>query len=218
MVEVTLILNLSSADKTVSLEEVSKVIVTVIPRNPGVRSPMVDNEAKKQALDHAWKYFELHAAQRLSMFNFFVAFSTVALAGLGASIQGGRNFEFAGLLIGAIIPVITFVFWHLERRTAFLVKHGEQAIVALERELLPAGARIFGSEPVASDPLRLSQNRWWKRHRSYREGFETIFIIVACIGIFGAAFSGYQLAEMRWPKCECSKASNSQERLPANRR
>jgi hypothetical protein len=175
---------------------------------------MAKADIKQQALEHAWKYFELHAAQRLSMFNFFVAFATVALAGLGASLQSDRNHQIAGLLIGIIIPVITFVFWHLERRTAFLVKHGEQAIIALEQELLPVEARIFHSEPTASNPLRSASKGYWYRHRSYREGFETLFGIVASLGILGAVYSGYLLASQHWPICHHGEASKEQNAVP----
>lgn len=164
---------------------------------------MSSDAFNQQSLEHAWKYFELHSQQRLLMFNFFVAFSTLALAALGATVPGGSRLNFAGLLVGAIIPVVTFVFWHLDRRTTFLVKHGEQAIVALELLLLPPEARIFGLEPSVSNTLRSQKKGWWIRQRSYRQGFEMIFAIVACLGLIGTGYNGFQLFSERWPLCKC---------------
>lgn len=35
-----------------------------------------------QAVEHAWKYFELHSNQRITLFNYFL----FIMAGLGAAI------------------------------------------------------------------------------------------------------------------------------------
>ena len=45
--------------------------------------------SNKDLLEHAWKYFQLHAAQRIAVFNFFVAASGLQTAGLIYSLRGG---------------------------------------------------------------------------------------------------------------------------------
>lgn len=49
--------------------------------------------------------------------------------------------------MGLVVPAILFVFWQLDRRTAFLVKHGEKIAIKLENELFDAGHRVFDLEP-----------------------------------------------------------------------
>ena len=39
------------------------------------------------ALAHAWAYFQLHAAQRITIFNYFVVLSGILATGLAAAIQ-----------------------------------------------------------------------------------------------------------------------------------
>lgn len=145
------------------------------------------------AIDHAWRYFELHANQRLMMFNFFVAFSTLSLAGVGAVVQAGAKFAVPGIVIGIMIPIISFIFWKLDKRTAHLVKLGEKSIILLEHELYPAAAQIFCSEPNASANLRSSEHNRWRRMLSYREAFAAIFVIVAGLGLLGAILSAVAL-------------------------
>jgi len=147
------------------------------------------SDHRTAALEHAWKYFEIHAQQRLTMFNFFVAFSTIALAAIGAAIQAGESFAYFGVLMGLVVPAISFVFWQLDRRTAFLVKHGENIAVKLENELFEAGHRVFDLEPESFNARRVGSKFGWRRMRSYRELFQMLYVVVAVIGLIGSGLS-----------------------------
>lgn len=150
---------------------------------------MGPSDYRTAALEHAWKYFEIHAQQRLTMFNFFVAFSTIALAAIGAAIQAGESFAYFGVLMGLVVPAISFVFWQLDRRTAFLVKHGENIAIKLENELFEAEHRVFNLEPESFSARRAYSNFGWRRMRSYRELFQMLYIVVAVIGLIGSGLS-----------------------------
>jgi hypothetical protein len=71
---------------------------------------MAEHSVSDTVLTHAWRYFELHANQRMSVFNFFLALSGVVSAGLAALVQGSAHLIFLGILL-----VITWT----PRRTAF---------------------------------------------------------------------------------------------------
>jgi hypothetical protein len=52
-------------------------------------SKMNDDEARN--LDHAWRYFSLHAEQRMTVFNFYVASAGLALTGLAWTLADGST-------------------------------------------------------------------------------------------------------------------------------
>jgi hypothetical protein len=136
----------------------------------------------EKAREHAWRYFDLHAQQRITVFNYFIIFAGLILAGLASTLQRGEYAVF-GVLFGVLLALLSFVFWQLDRRAAFLVKHAECALEELERAL-PAEAQLFRKEPTASKPIWL-----WTYGRSFR----FIFLVMALIGLGGAALSGLQL-------------------------
>lgn len=153
------------------------------------REAYVNQEVDRLALDHAWRYFELHANHRLSMFNFFVAFSTVALAGLGAAMQAGPKFAVPATFIGFVIPLVSALFWELDRRTAFLVKHAEASLCPLEERLFPPDARPFSTERSKFSELRNEHTSVGKRLHSYRQAFAAAFLLIGLLGIGGAVYS-----------------------------
>jgi hypothetical protein len=50
-------------------------------------------------MKHAWKYFEIHAKQRMSVFNFFVIMFGSFSAGLAATFQGPKKYSAVGVVI-----------------------------------------------------------------------------------------------------------------------
>lgn len=109
------------------------------------------NSASDTMLAHAWRYFELHANQRMSVFNFVLALSGVASAGLAALLQGSSRLSFLGVLRGVLLALVAFVFWKLDQRVSFLIKHAEAALSELEHALPDERARLFLCEPAKTD-------------------------------------------------------------------
>ena len=62
----------------------------------------MENLSSKDWLNISWKYFELHAQQRIMYFNFFVVFSTILTTGLVATFQLNNNVQFIGIGLGII--------------------------------------------------------------------------------------------------------------------
>jgi len=137
-------------------------------------------------LEHAWRYFALHAGQRMSLFNFFLVVSGSIAVGLAAALQRGGLFLLAGVGLGCLLGFFSFIFWKLDQRTAFLVKHGEAGIIELEQLLPNTAARLLCHEPVRTAGVKkigLPLRRMW----TYGTTFRVVFAVMGSVGIVGAA-------------------------------
>jgi len=140
-----------------------------------------NNATRQRALEHGWRYFELHANQRMALFNFFLVLSGLVAAGLAASLQEGSYFITLGIVFGLFLIVISFVFWKLDQRVSFLLKHSEAAIATLELENLPVSGQLFANEPSRLSAINSSLHgllRVW----TYGECFRLVFFTMALFG------------------------------------
>jgi hypothetical protein len=85
-------------------------------------------------LDYAWKYFDFHAKQRTTMFNFFLLFTGLVINGY-IQLQKGKFFLLSIIvaLAGASISII-FIF--LDRRNEELVHIAEDVLESLEKDVM----------------------------------------------------------------------------------
>src|SRR4051794_38095729 len=90
------------------------------------------NDLLKQAREHAWNWFALHAAQRMQAFNFFLVATAFLVAGYASLLEKYRGAAFCVALLGAWVA---FWFHRLDMRSRQLVKAGELALTALETQL-----------------------------------------------------------------------------------
>ncbi|KTC08375.1 hypothetical protein AO387_25485 [Pseudomonas syringae ICMP 11168] len=139
---------------------------------------MMSDEKITRSLEHAWKYFELHAQQRMTVFNFFLAISGLTAAGIGAGLQQGSKFSALVCLLGCFLFFIAFLFWKLDQRASLMIKASENAIIALEQAAVTKEASIFSNEQQLSKSFGLTA-AW-----SYGRCFRTCFILVALSGLF----------------------------------
>lgn len=137
--------------------------------------------------EYAWGYFELHAQQRLQLFEFYITLSTATLAGFFALIQVSDGHPLLSL-VGFALSFFSFVFWKLELRTRALVKNAEEALKHLDAQ--HSLADVSG----APHPLRMFDrddhftSRAKKRsittgHFSYARSFRWVFIFFASLGL-----------------------------------
>ena len=95
---------------------------------------MTDDKTHDEALgwtlrDHrnaTWEYFKVHAQQRMSLFNFFVVFSSLATTCLVATFREETRAHMLGVGLGILLMVVSFIFWKLDERVRFLIKHAER--------------------------------------------------------------------------------------------
>jgi hypothetical protein len=87
--------------------------------------------------EYAWKYFDFHATQRTTMFNFFVLFSGFVI---DACIRLFQSQNWLTLLsVSALGTVVTLFFVFLDRRNEELVHVAEDILRALEKDVLFKG-------------------------------------------------------------------------------
>ena len=85
---------------------------------------------------YAWDYFQFHATQRLSTFNFFVVLSVLLMSAAMTTFQEKFFLPCAGGFLGLILATLSFVFWKMDQRNQQLLKNGTEALMHLDRTAL----------------------------------------------------------------------------------
>ena len=156
-------------------------------REASSRQDMADSplQPAENALEYAWRYFALHAQQRMSVFNFFVILSGILATGIGAGLQAGKPMAPVVTVLGALLALLSFVFYQLDRRGAELVKLAEAALISGENICMPEFARIVAEESKHHSAAA-SLPRIWTFGRAFR-------LIFWVMGMVGAVASTYSL-------------------------
>ena len=149
---------------------------------------MSESSTQQLMLEHTWRYFELHANQRVSVFNFFVVMTGALAAGIAASLQGSPKLAAIGVVLGILLSLVSFVFWKLDQRVSFLIKHAEDALAEIESTLPEKTARLFSLEPISTSAAK-SKTNLWSRHWSYGRSFRFIFVFMSIFGAASASLS-----------------------------
>ncbi|WP_322046082.1 hypothetical protein [Paraburkholderia sp. J67] len=150
-------------------------------------------EQEKTFRAQAWSYFALHAGQRMQTFQFYVTLIT-ALVG-GAIVLAKEDFGRIGLeAIGAVITLMSYVFWKLDCRIRTLIKNAEGALKFLDHfHALPVvnGAPHPLDMFARDDALRQRRTGLMKfvsGDLSYSNCFNLVYVTFGCGGaIFGGA-------------------------------
>lgn len=172
----------------------------------------MDSANHKEHWERAWKYFSLHADQRLKTFNFYIVLSTVIV---GALLSHLKNAQDACPLVGGgvFLFLLSFVFWKLDRRNVALIKHAEEAIKLIETmnssDGIPMELRLFSMEQARTDQLRATGARglwkamaWLLGPWSYSHCFNVVFVVVSVAGVLIAvlgAVVGTRTAAVQQP-------------------
>ena len=151
------------------------------------------NDTSTEFKEHVWNYFQLHAGQRMSVFNFFAVMSTLLTTALATSLTEKFNCPVIGVIAGIGLVVIAFVFWKLDQRIGFLIKLAEAALTAIESEdgndkkTSDSPQSLFLIERIETEKKR-QESCWWNPqtwHLKYSECFSVAYILFAFIGIIG---------------------------------
>lgn len=138
---------------------------------------------KQQSLDHAWRYFELHAQQRISVFNFYLAISGLVAAGIGVSLQEGGRFAFVATLLGVFLAFVSFIFWKLDARVSFLIKRAESALSELERLSGIEHATLFFKSEEHDSSIQRGLFSLWTYGRCFRSSFAVVGVLAVIFAV-----------------------------------
>ncbi len=143
----------------------------------------MEESQKKMLRDYAWKYFALHAEQRMKTFHFYVLVSSVLIAGFINGIKDSDSYLLFSVM-GLLLAFISFLFGKLDERNKILIRNGEEAIKFLDNledlddtQEKPSVCKIF-----AHDDLTM------KKKFSYSSFFNAMFFIFGSLGIFATAY------------------------------
>jgi len=92
-----------------------------------------DQNNFKDQFDYAWNWFEYHAKQRISMFNFFLitnGFVLSALAGLYKEDKPKYSLTLVVSILGILLSICFFL---LDLRNKCLVNFGEDILLHIEK-------------------------------------------------------------------------------------
>ena len=147
---------------------------------------------------YAWEYFKTHAQQRMSLFNFFVVFSSLATTGLASTFQKEIKAHFVGMGFGFLLVLVSYVFWKLDERVGVLIKHSEKALMLVEDRLDPSDAvektcfGLFTTEAMRTERKRkLPWYRPCQKHLTYSVCFRLTFGVFFFVGLIGIVSSCY---------------------------
>jgi len=94
---------------------------------------MADNGlTPKEALTYGWNYFQLHATQRMSLFNYFILLASLLTTGIVTASQEKYKNEYLPVVLSFMLIVFSVVFWKLDGRVKFLLKHVEDVLKNVE--------------------------------------------------------------------------------------
>lgn len=137
----------------------------------------------EQAVEHAWKYFELHSNQRITLFNYFLFINAGLGTAIGVSIQSSNNFAYIGIFLAFFLSTTAFVFWKLDQRTSFLIKQSEEVFKKLERNS-SIDIGIFCNEE--SNLIKANvKKKFLSKIITYGFIFRATFLIMGLIGLIG---------------------------------
>lgn len=103
------------------------------PISPNRRDSDPQWDLYNARFNYAWKYFDFHATQRTTMFNFFIIFSGFFIGACAQLFREG-HYHFVGIL-SLFGFIISFFFIFLERRNEELVHIAGDILHELEKEV-----------------------------------------------------------------------------------
>jgi hypothetical protein len=137
------------------------------------------NEVLVRGIDHAWRWFSLHAKQRMQAVNFFM----LGVAFLGAAYVSALRFTRPALAEAIGVLGVFFAIWfHMfEVRIRELLHAGEDALVPLEARL----ADLTGI-PALRFSERVERPRYW--FTSYNKVIKALHIGTGLLFLLGVMY------------------------------
>ena len=151
----------------------------------------MDEKERNQIRDHAWKYFLLHADQRIKTFNFFLILCALISGALTTILKDANDIK-VGIPLALLLTFLSFIFWKIDLRNKQLISHGENALKCLEdlyevidESNAPNLLKVFNCEEQKTK--RLKQNSFYF---TYSTCFHLVFLV---FGIAGIVVAGWLL-------------------------
>ena len=107
------------------------------------------------------------------------------------------------ILLGMLLAFISFVFYKLDTRTQFLIKHSENVLKELEESFraldapnVPHKLQLFRWEEVKTERAKKQNGACvWRNHLTYGQCLKYIFSCFIVVGLLGSSISAMRLTE-----------------------
>lgn len=135
---------------------------------------------EKEAFEHLWKYFSLHADQRMKTVNFFIVISGVLIAAIvRAYTSGNKNWYVGGCSL--LVTFLSYLFYRIDCRNKELIKHSEAALIEWEKQCLTSKqmtkCKLFSLEKVSTEKSKVND-----LYMTYSRALNTLFLVVGLAG------------------------------------
>ena len=143
--------------------------------------------------EYAWRYFALHAKQRVTMFSFFLLGSGIIANAYGLLLREQLHWQAGGVAtIGLLVAVVSCM---LEKRNHTLVDLGEDALLRIEKDYLsPLGNLTVNDKSpeymILSHEREVGEPPRWQKHGAL---IQTLEVVVA-LGFAVAAARSFCIA------------------------
>ncbi len=155
--------------------------------------------------NYLWKYFEYHASQRLTTFNFYIVISTLITTGYFLAY---RDILWLAVALGILIMLLSFVFWKLDGRNQIIIRNSIKALEYIEakdtlkkRRTKPHPTQIFLTDlyqtkksqeknPFWPEEAEQKKPFWpWQRNYKYSTCLNVVFLSFGIIGLLATVFA-----------------------------
>ncbi len=150
----------------------------------------MDEKFRNEMRDYAWRYFALHADQRIKTFNFYLVLCALISGGIIALVKDSKS-PYLAALVAFGLTFISFIFWRLDIRNKELIHHSEEALKLLEddsrlpnEKSVPHRLKIFSYEDCITTELKSKRFLWvFPRHFRYSTCFNAVFFVLGFAGL-----------------------------------
>lgn len=141
-----------------------------------------------ERFDYPFRYFELHAKQRMSTFNFFIVLSAFLTTAFVATCQKDFSYPSMSVLVSLNMMLVSVIFWKLDQRVRFLIRHAEFVLESLEKD--EGEVALFSGE---REKTKSQKEGVWQgvvnEHLSYSQCFGFMYAIFFVFGVIGCFYS-----------------------------
>jgi hypothetical protein len=153
----------------------------------------MENNGDLKLLDHAWRHFEFHAKQRLSLFNFCLVWAGLIIASWARVVTGDPALPGVGVVLGALLVISSGVFYRMDQRNSHLTKMSEAVLGRAESAAFPGQRLLFNTEDADAQLKRgltfLYSSQW-----SHGQSLKVLFSLMAIVGAMGLGLSALEVS------------------------
>lgn len=114
-------------------KQIKKAVSANLPSTES-QSDIQNLEMLKIRLEFSWKWFEMHASQRMSLFNFFLIITGILANAYAMAISNKINVLALAVCIIGFVQSIGFITFDIRSRQ--LTEYGEDIMEKLERDVI----------------------------------------------------------------------------------